>query len=115
MWPFKRKKKVDLWADMITSFENGIRDLEAFRKVGETFTYLGRTCVVTSLGECIPGQYPYALPTVVARLAANYADNQGRIHEITFAWDQLPTLIAMNECKYELVENVDGTQSLKRK
>ena len=67
-----------------------ITELKAFRDIGETFSYLGRTCVVTGHSYCESGD---AIPM----LRFDYADNHGVIHEDYATMNELPVLIKQNQ------------------
>jgi hypothetical protein len=93
MWPFKKRPpKTDLTDETNAYWMiEEIADLRSFRDVGETFIYLGRTCVVTShWSEVIPyvGFHPL--------LRADYADDCGVIRSISFRRSELVGLRAMN-------------------
>lgn len=80
MWSFKKKQ---MGKDpTVERFEK----LERFRKVGETFNYLGRTCIVTNHSVPTPwGPEP--------RLCFDYCDNAGVIHHLVFSVAELPALM----------------------
>lgn len=82
MWPFK-KKTIELERDKIGA---AIAKLEAFRKIGETFNCLGRTCVVTGHWDLLP------FVGVVPLLRFDYCDESGRLHAATFLVSELPAL-----------------------
>lgn len=71
--------------------EAGVARLREFREIGQTFNYLGRTCVVTAHESARPGLGH------VPQLNADYADDHGVIHGITFSVDELPGLLAQND------------------
>lgn len=79
IWPFKRAR--------IASKSDRVQPFRDFRSIGETFTYLGRTCVVTDY--C--GVFGEPL------LSADYADDRGIIHNVMFSIEELPALIAQNK------------------
>ena len=80
MWPFKKKEPE---RDMTGE---AIEKLKAFRDVGETFNYLGRTCVVTGHWKFVP--YRGAVPM----LTFDYCDDHGRLHAASSRVSELPAL-----------------------
>ena len=81
MWPFnKRESKPN-------HFEEGISKLKEFRDIGETFNYLGRTCIVTAHydGHFEMGFYPI--------LKFDYCDDLGVLHNMTACVSELPCLM----------------------
>mgnify|MGYP003449279869 CR=1 FL=1 len=61
-----------------------IAELKAFRDIGETFSYLGRTCVVT-------GYYKfYPIVGKVPALLFDYCDDHGVLHSTSIEVDLLP-------------------------
>jgi len=85
MWPFK-KKEFERNAKV-----EAIAKLKAFRDVGETFKYLGRTCVVTGHWEF----WPYA--GIVPILKFDYCDDSGRLHTATARVSELSALVNQQE------------------
>lgn len=80
MWPFKKKEH-----ERDTTGE-AIAELKAFRDVGETFNYLGRTCVVT-------GHWEYWRDIgVVPMLKFDYCDDHGVLHAVSARLAELPAL-----------------------
>lgn len=67
MWPFTS-------TDHDTEIVDAVARLRAFRDVGETFTYLGRECIVTGHWENIP-----YVGTSVPTLLFDYCDDCGLI------------------------------------
>lgn len=84
MWPFTKKESKPDWC------EEGIAKLKAFRDVGQTFNYLGRTCIVSRHCEW----WPYA--GCIPRLVCDYADDYGVIRQAVFRIDEIPALEAQN-------------------
>jgi hypothetical protein len=80
MWPFKKKEPERDW----TSEE--IEKLKAFRDVGETFNYLGRTCVVTGHWDW----WPHI--GVIPMLKFDYCDDCGKLHAASARVSELPAL-----------------------
>jgi hypothetical protein len=82
MRPFK-KSLLD------TSLEDGIAELMKFRRMGESFNYLGRRMIVTGHCEWMPGMATiYYIPC----LKADYADDLGILHSASFRLWELPAL-----------------------
>jgi hypothetical protein len=81
MW-FKRKKEepVHDWKP------DAIKELRAFRDLGETFNYLGREVVVTGHFTHFMAMYHCSL---IPQLRGDYADECGIIHNITFEFKEL--------------------------
>lgn len=84
MWPFKTKPREPNWKIQ------AIKDLRAFRDIGQTFNYLGRTCVVKRHWMLWPHFGP------VPELWADYVDEQGIVRTLTFLIGELPGLKAQN-------------------
>ena len=82
MWPFSKKEEPKEGRTQAC-----IDELKAFRKVGETFNYLGRTCVVTGHFDF----YPYT--GIFPVLQFDYADEHGVIHSMSANIRELPALI----------------------
>ena len=86
MWPFTKKieePKID-WVQQY------IDEFKAFRDIGETFNYLGRTCVVT--GHFTVDFFCYG-GSRMPGLTFNYADDLGVIHSMVASIRELPGLI----------------------
>ncbi len=81
MWPFK---KTEPKPDPIN---DAIAELKAFRDIGETFIYLGRTCMVTAHFE----HWPHI--GAVPMLKFDYCDNHGVLHSDSVWIALLPGLI----------------------
>lgn len=99
MWPFKNKERVNEESskDTITI---AINKLKEFRDVGETFNYLGRTCIVT--GHCdIKYQGIYSTIVIVPLLKFDYCDNYGVLHSCAFKLNELPAVIKQQEALNE--------------
>lgn len=81
MWPFKNKPKER------TPRQRDFDALVAWRKVGETFDYLGRTCHLVRHGRrvWIGVDFGYLLEPGIE---ADYVDNHGVIHRIEFEWGE---------------------------
>ena len=71
--------------------EEGFKRLCAFRKVGQIFNYLGRTCLVRSHATFV------GVLGWVPELQAEYADEMGMIHTLHFGESDLPALRSQNE------------------
>lgn len=65
-----------------------LADLEGFRKIGETFNFLGATCVVTG--------YVWSTLEESAILFCDYRDGYGVIREHQFSHHELPGLRNQN-------------------
>jgi hypothetical protein len=90
MWPFKKKeakKPEPAWQVA------AIKELEDFRGMGETFNYLGRTLTVCGHYAFNGSLYTYPY---TPQLKADYADNNGVIHGISFNYNELKTLKEAN-------------------
>lgn len=76
-----------------------VNPFAAFRQIGETFQYCGRRCVVTAI-ERHWSEVNRGMATVylghVFELTADYADDNGVIHTVTFPLSQLSALLAEN-------------------
>lgn len=87
MWPFKGFKSGGVVktakpaSDEISPHQALANEMHAWRKVGETFTYLGRECVVTGYARYLPSPFG---TDVVNELQADYADDLGVIRSVTF-------------------------------
>lgn len=84
MWPFKPKPKAPCWK------QQGVEAFKAFRDIGQTFNYLGRTCIVTRHWML----WPYVGP--IPELHADYVDECGIVRSISFLLGELPGLKAQN-------------------
>lgn len=84
MWPFKSKPKSN-------PSEEVLDKLRAFREVGETFNYLGRTCIVTGHFDLLP------LVGFVPMLKFDYCDDLGVLHSMSAGVGELPGLIKQQE------------------
>jgi hypothetical protein len=96
MWPFKSKKEVaakesEFDCAVESAIDCAVNEIKKFRDVGETFNYLGRTCIVTTYGQYCP--YLGVMP----KIHCDYADDKGVIHSISFSIDELGNLIKQNE------------------
>ena len=76
MWPFNRKTEKTKSSRQIL-----VEEMQAWRKVGETFTYLGRECVVT--GYATWASHAKGIGVRV-ELQADYADDLGVIRSVVF-------------------------------
>ena len=87
MWPYKGfnaggiVKAAKPASGEVSPSQALANEMQAWRKVGETFTYLGRECVVTGYAKYLPTPFG---PAVVNQLQADYADDLGVIRSITF-------------------------------
>lgn len=88
LWPFNRepeKPKPPTWKDL------AVREMQAWRGIGESFTYLGRECVVT-------GHFRYEFyelgSVCIVQLTAEYADDLGVIRYCQFDWHEVQALMA---------------------
>lgn len=89
MWPFKKKQEVK--ETKVDHTALAIEKFKEFRQIGETFNYLGRTCLVTSHCHYEPW---FGL---VPELKFEYADNNGVIHHCCAQPSGLPLLIKQQE------------------
>jgi len=103
MRPFNREKKVDVFeASRRRKLElsrEAIEKLKEFRQLGEKFTYLGVTVVVTGHSKAIIDGYShYPVPRLGREptLMGDYVNALGEIKKISFAYEELPTLKAEN-------------------
>lgn len=64
---------------------------ESFRKIGETFNYLGKTFTVTGYMKISP------ICTPLIGIEADYVDGQGVIRNHWFYSCEIPTLMAQNQ------------------
>ena len=90
MWPYGNKKEDVKPAepDWKTKL---IDEMKAWRKIGQKFNYLGRECVVTEYSEMkMIGMAFY----IDVGIRANYADNLGVIHNISFSASESRALMA---------------------
>ena len=65
-----------------TEFELMVCQLEKFRNIGETFNYLGVTCIVT-------GHVEFNGFELCPRLLADYVDKNGVIRQVSFGYGEL--------------------------
>lgn len=86
MWPFK-KRAPEPERDWLAE---GIAELKAFRDIGQTFNYLGRTCIVCSHTTIIG-------LLILPRLECDYVDDAGVIRRVMFSPQELPGLRAQNK------------------
>ena len=87
MWPFKTKQpERDPRLD-------GVRELKEFRGLGQTFNYLGRTCIVT--GHVYQEWSEFGLYWRPS-LRCDYVDDKGVIRQVSFSPAELPGLRAQN-------------------
>lgn len=87
MWPFRKKDRES------SCLDEGLKKLAAFREVGETFNYLGRTCVVTRHWDYITDL------GVIPVLMFDYTDKHGVLHSRTATLGELPGIIAQQKRK----------------
>ena len=91
MWTFKKKETEEPKIDRTLIC---IDELNAFRKLGEKFNYLGVTIIVTGHHELEMG-VGYGL-NVRPVLKGDYKNYNGEIKPISFAYRELPALQAEN-------------------
>jgi hypothetical protein len=91
MWPFTKNKEPEP-----NRTQECIDRLKAFRDIGETFDYLGRTCIVTGHAEF----YPYI--GIIPVLKFDYADDHGVIHCMSANIRELPALVNQQESNAEV-------------
>lgn len=82
MFGFKKKEPVidgptKAWGE---SFERDAMELRSFRKVGESFNYLGRRCLVTGYKSKMIGSPGLGPVDFIPRMQYDYADELGVIH-----------------------------------
>lgn len=87
MWPFREKET----KTKIDGTKKAVDELKAFRDIGETFNYLGITCIVT--GHC---EY-LGMIGFVPILICDYVDGRGQIRQAKFSLRELPGLIKQQE------------------
>ena len=80
MWPFKKKDAKPAVPDHRMAL---IQQLEAWREIGQEFEYLGRRMIVSG-HYSIGGGYPMGL-YMNPGIRADYADDMGVIHAISFS------------------------------
>lgn len=81
MWAFE----IDAPRD--SALQEGIAAFSEFRKIGETFSYLGRLCIVTGHFEV------WDMGCLVPMLLCDYVDKNGVIRQAKFPLRALPGLI----------------------
>ena len=72
-------------------FDTEIATLWNWRKIGDSFTYLDIQMVVT--GHSIVHDFPPYHYSVRPQLSADYADNCGVIHNISFNYEEALAII----------------------
>lgn len=73
----------------LTERELKIIELKEWRGIGETFEYLGRTMYVTKHYYVATGVYHcFRCPVI----HADYADNNGKIHSVTFSLTEIEAI-----------------------
>lgn len=82
MWPFSNKEPAESAIDLI-------HDLRTWREIGQEFSYLGRTCVVT-------GYYAQDIDGWSSGIQANYADDHGVIRGLSFSGQESRALMLSN-------------------
>lgn len=95
MWPFKKDTE-----KAKSPKQTLLEEMQSWRKVGETFAYLGRECVVTGYTDYFATAYGGVGVNVL--LSADYADDLGVIRRITFEpheWRALAARQANNEVR----------------
>ena len=76
-----------MWPSKEDYVDKEIAKLKAFRDIGETFNYLGRTCVVT-------GHWGGGVDIgIIPELRFNYCDDLGVIRSYSIGQAELPGLI----------------------
>ena len=78
MWPFKTKQKEKLEPSLTAQT---IMRLEDWRAVGDEFTYMGRTMIVSGHYRVLQGIGMHLSPGITA----DYADDLGVIRNIQFS------------------------------
>ena len=84
MWPFKEKEPKEKEPN---HGAETVAELKAFRDIGETFNYLGRTCIVTGHAEW------WMDIGIIPKLRFDHCDNPGVIHSSSASPAELPGLI----------------------
>ena len=84
MWPFKKKQKEPDWK--AEAFDS----LQAWRAIGDEFSYLGKTMIVSAHHEIIPF---YPAPIIRPCIKADYVDDCGVLHNVTFSWQECLALM----------------------
>jgi len=78
MWPFKKNEA----PAQPSRKQQLVAEMRAWREVGETFTYLGRVCVVTGYATLLPHRLGI---NVCVELLADYSDDHGVIRSVAFS------------------------------
>jgi hypothetical protein len=90
MWPFKKKKEAK---PVEPNFRLAmIKKMQEWRSVGEEFEYLGRRMIVAGHWRIGVHGFPGVL-CVEPCLSADYADNNGVIHSVSFSNAEIEALM----------------------
>ena len=90
---FSQKKERSIKPTEPTWHETFIAKMIEWRKIGETFKYLGREFVVTSHCDYVVGIY---FITAVPLLKADYCDDIGVIHQMQFGSHMITLIMESN-------------------
>ena len=95
MW-FKKKEpvKIDILKGappVLDARQEQIKEMKAWRDIGQKFNYLGVKCIVVSHYKIVPSGM-----LKIPLIEASYVDNLGVIHSITFGYSELKVLINQN-------------------
>ena len=96
-WSKKEKtKETEKTAEIEPSWEEKcIAELKAFRGVGETFKYLGRTIIVTA-HYALKQWDGFGYPEINPNLCGDYVDDKGEIHNRAFSYEEVEMLKKLN-------------------
>jgi hypothetical protein len=86
----EQKEKETLIIDLTTE---RINELRAFRDIGDTFNYLGRTIIVTGHSTIMSSQFFFSR---FPMLLGDYVDNEGIIRQVKFDYAELSGIKKQN-------------------
>ena len=89
MWPFKKKEAKPVEPNYRLAM---IEKMQEWRSVGEEFEYLGRRMIVAGHWRIGVHGFPGGL-CVEPCLRADYADNNGVIHSVSFSNAEIEALM----------------------
>jgi hypothetical protein len=89
MWPFTKTEKTET-PDPIYEI---IKGLKSFRKVGETFDYLGVTMMVTDHSQLIHERIGLGINPYKPGLVCDYVDKEGILRNCVFSPREVKALI----------------------
>jgi hypothetical protein len=97
MWPFKSKTaptEVENVPSKWAMEQSRIQALRAWRDVGQEFEYLGRRMVVVAHSRV---EFSGVMVWLVPEVRARYADNAGKVHELTFCESEALALARLSD------------------